>query len=299
MMKRVLLVLLVLLLLVSCSSDNNSIDNTTINDNNTNDNTGTTNNETEPVSFEETVVVDNEEAKITLTALDPDNMWGYTVKVLLENKSSEKSYMYSIESASVNGVMITPLFATTVEPGKMANEEINLMDDLISSHLNDEITDIELSFRVYDSEDWLADEVVLETIHIYPLGEDRASVYTRENAATDTVLVDNESLKVVVIKYDEDSFWGYGVDFYIENKTDKDLMVSADGVSVNGLMMDPFWATEISGQRKSFSTMSWFSTDLDDNNVTDITEIELTLSASDANDFMAADVYNEVIILTP
>lgn len=298
MVKRVLLVLLVLLLLVSCSSDNNT-GNTTNNDNDTNDNTATSNDETEPVSFEEIVVVDNEEAKITLTALDPDNMWGYTVKVLLENKSSEKSYMYSIESASVNGVMITPLFATTVEPGKMANEEINLMDDLISSHLNDEITDIELSFRVYDSEDWLADEVVLETVHIYPLGEDKASVFTRENAATDTVLVDNESLKVVVIKYDEDSFWGYGVDFYIENKTDKDLMVSADGVSVNGLMMDPFWATVVSGQRKSFSTMSWFSTDLDDNNVTDITEIELTLSASDANDFMAAAVYDEVITLTP
>ena len=251
MVKRGLLVLLALLLLVSCSSDNNT-GNTTNNDNNTNDNAGTSNDETEPVSFEEIVVVDNNEAKITLTALDPDNMWGYTVKVLLENKSSEKSYMYSIESASVNGVMITPLFATTVAPGKMANEEINLMDDLISSHLNDEITDIELSFRVYDSEDWLADEVVLETVHIYPLGEDQASVFTRENVATDTVLVDNESLKVVVIKYDEDSFWGYGVDFYIENKTDKDLMVSADGVSVNGLMMDPFWATVVSGQRKAF-----------------------------------------------
>ena len=104
------------------------------------------------------------------------------------------------------------------------------------------------------------------------------------------MLVDNESLKVVVIKYDEDSFWGYGVDFYIENKTDKDLMVSADGVSVNGLMMDPFWATVVSGQRKFLSTMSWFSTDLDDNNVTDITEIELTLNASDAN-FMAAPLF--------
>ena len=45
--------------------------------------------------------------------------------------------------------------------------------------------------------------------------------------------------------------------------------------------------------------MSWFSTDLDDNNVTDITEIELTLNASDANDFMAAAVYDEVITLTP
>ena len=146
MVKRGLLVLLALLLLVSCSSDNNT-GNTTNNDNNTNDNTGTSNDETEPVSFEEIVVVDNEEAKITLTALDPDNMWGYTVKVLLENKSTDKSYMYSIESASVNGVMITPLFATTVEPGKMANEEINLMDDLISSHLNDEITDIELKLQ--------------------------------------------------------------------------------------------------------------------------------------------------------
>ena len=54
-----------LLLLVSCSSDNNT-GNTSNNDNNINDNTGTSNDETEPVSFEEIVVVDNEEAKINI-----------------------------------------------------------------------------------------------------------------------------------------------------------------------------------------------------------------------------------------
>ena len=39
-----------------------------------------------PVEFEEVVVVDNEECSVKITGLDPDNIWGYTLKAELENK---------------------------------------------------------------------------------------------------------------------------------------------------------------------------------------------------------------------
>ena len=35
------------------------------------------------ISFEELIVVDNDECAITITEIDPDNLWGYTVKVSL------------------------------------------------------------------------------------------------------------------------------------------------------------------------------------------------------------------------
>lgn len=51
-------------------------------------------------------------------------MWGYTLKAQLENKSTEKTYMFSVESASINGVQCDPMFASEVAAGKKANEEI-------------------------------------------------------------------------------------------------------------------------------------------------------------------------------
>ena len=130
--------------------------------------------ETEEISFEEITVVDNEQCTIKITGIEPDNMWGYTLNAYLENKSEDKTYMFSVQNASVNGLQTDPLFATTVAAGKKSNEEINFSEDLSSYGLTD-FTDIQLTFRVYDNDDWMADDVALQTVHVYPYGEDKAT----------------------------------------------------------------------------------------------------------------------------
>ncbi len=132
------------------------------------------------ISFEQLVVADNEECAISITSIEPDNMWGYTLKVLLENKSADKIYMFSVESASVNGVQSDPFFASEVASGKKANEDISFADSTLNENGIKEYTDIELTFRVYDTDDWTADEVAYETVHVYPYGEDKATAFVRE-----------------------------------------------------------------------------------------------------------------------
>ncbi len=119
----------------------------------------------EEAAFEEITVVDNDECVIRITGLEPDSLFGYTVDAYFENKSSEKTYMFSVETASVNGVMSDPFFATEVAAGKKDNSDITFysMPDVI-----EEVTDIEISFRVYDSDDWSAEDVVNETITVTP-----------------------------------------------------------------------------------------------------------------------------------
>ena len=60
------------------------------------------------VSFEEITVVDNEQCTIKITEIDKGNIWGYTLKAYLENKSADKTYMYSVTSAAINGVQTDP-----------------------------------------------------------------------------------------------------------------------------------------------------------------------------------------------
>ncbi|MCD7842393.1 MAG: hypothetical protein LUG56_08000 [Lachnospiraceae bacterium] len=251
----------------------------------------------EETEFEEITVVDNDECVIRITGLEPDSLFGYTVDAYFENKSSEKTYMFSVETASVNGVMSDPFFATEVAAGKKDNSDITFysMPDEI-----DEVTDIEISFRVYDSDDWLAENVAEETIHIYPDGEENAVVYEREAQESDIVLVDNDDVTMIVVDFETDDIWGYTANLFLVNKTESNLMFSVDDVSVNGYMLDPYWATEVYAGKCAFnSSMTWSLDDLEENGIEEVEEIEFTLRVYDYDDWSAEDVMNETITVDP
>lgn len=251
------------------------------------------------IVFEEQTIVDNDACTIRITGVDPGNMWGYTLKAALENKSTDKTYMFSITSAAVNGVQSDPLFATEVAPGKKANSEISFMDSSLRDNGIIDFTDIELSFRVYDSNDWTAASVAEETVHIYPYGEAQAIPFVRQTESSDLVILDNEFLTVTVTGYDAENMWGYAVNLFLENKSDKEIMFSISEASINGYMADPFYATSVRPGKCAFSSITWFDSTLEENDITEVEEIEFSLRAYDANDWTADDFANQVITLNP
>lgn len=260
--------------------------------------------DTEPVpdtpalSFEEITVVDNDDCLIRITGIDAKNFWGYTLNVYLENKSSDKKYRFSVDGASINGVSAEPLFSKEVAAGKKAMEEISFMDDSLPELLGD-FTDIMLAFRVHDADDWTADDIVTETVHVYPFGEENAVRYVRQPQDTDTVIVDNDDLTVIVTGYDPDSLWGYSVNLYLVNKTDKALMFSVDDASVNGLMSDPFFATTVEAGTSAFSQLSWSDSEFEKNGITEVEEIEMNFRVHDADDWGADNLFEETVKLNP
>lgn len=251
------------------------------------------------VKFEEVTVVDNDECTIKITDIDADNMWGDTLKVYLENKNDEKTYMYSVVSASVNGIEVDPLFANKVAAGKKVNKEINFMDDGLKKN-GIEFTDIAMTFRVYDSNE-LADyeEVARETVHVYPLGEENATLFVREEQASDQVLIDNEKCKATVIGTENDSILGYTLNLYLENKSDSSVMFYVEDVSVNGYMIDPFWARSVSAGNVAFSDMSFNTSAFEENNIETVEAIELTIRAYNYEDYSANDYAKETVIINP
>lgn len=250
------------------------------------------------ISFDGITVVDNDECSISIVEIDPDNIWGYTLKVNLENKSEDKTYMFSVESAAVDGLQCDPLYATEVAAGKKSVDTISFSDSSLKE--NDvKFSDIELRFRVYDSDDWAADAVAKETVHVYPFGEENAETFERPKLSSDNVIIDNEYVTVTVIGQDADNFWGYTVNLFLQNKTDTEIMFSVDEASVNGYMADPFWATSVLPGKCAFSSMSWSDTALEEIGIEEIEAIEFNLRAYDSNDWSAADFANETVTLNP
>lgn len=260
--------------------------------------------DTEPVpdtpalSFEEITVVDNDDCLIRITGIDAQNFWGYTLNVYLENKSSDKKFLFSVDGASINGVSAAALFSKEIAAGKKAMEEITFMDDSLPELLGD-FTDIMLAFRVHDADDWAADDIVTETVHVYPFGEENAVRYVRQPQDTDTVIVDNDDLTVIVTGYDPDGVWGYSVNLYLVNKTDKALMFSVEDVSVNGLMSDPLFATTVEAGTSAFPQLSWSDSEFEKNGITEVEEIEMNFRVYDANVWGADNLFEETVKLNP
>lgn len=307
-MKKLLIILMTLMLLVSlcaCGAEDSAAPASTATESSkeeivqTESIVETTEAATEPTLFEEITVVDNDACLVKITGIEPDDFWGYALKVYLENKSADKTFMYSVTTASINDVMADPMFATEVAPGKKSNETISFMTEDLESYGIGDFTDISLNFRVYDSEDWMADPVAVANAHVYPYGEEKAMSYIREVETTDTVLVDNDAVTVLVTGYDPENMWGYTVNLFIVNKTDTTIMVSVDEASVNGFMLDPFYADSVDAGKCAFSTMSWFESDFEDNGITDVENIEFTLRAYNEDDWSDDDFANECITLTP
>jgi len=253
--------------------------------------------EAEETEFEEITVVDNEECTIQITGLDPEDWLGYTVNAYFENKSEDVTYMFAVETAAVNGVMNDPYFATEIAAGKKENSEITFYS--LDEEDIGEFTDIELWFRVYDSDDWTADEVAEESVHIYPNGEDNVVLFERESQESDILVVDNDEVTMIITDFETDDIWGYTANLFLVNKTEADLMISVDDVSVNGYMLDPYWATEVYAGKCAYSSMSWSLDDLETNGIEEVTEIEFLLRAYDSDDWMADDYVNETVTIIP
>ena len=251
------------------------------------------------ITFDGMTVVDNDECSIVITGINDD----YSLDVELENKSSDITYMFAVSAAAVNGVETDPYFAAEVAAGKKSIEEIDFSwDSDLEDNGIDVFTDIELTFRVYDTDDWSADDVASETVNIYPYGEENASYFERESLDTDIVLADNDYVTVIVTGIEEDSIWGYTLNVFIVNKTDTEAMVSVDDASVNGYMCDPFWAVSVSAGKSAFSSIYWYDSELEEIGITDyseIEEIEFLLRAYDYSDWSGDYWMEDTVTINP
>ena len=117
--------------------------------------------------------------------------------------------------------------------------------------------------------------------------------------AAEVTLVDEENCTVIIKGYDEDALLGYGVNVYLENKTDKELMFSLGEVSVNGYMCDPFWARTVSAGKKANEQITFLESDLEANGIEKVEEISFTLNVYDSGDWLSEYLVKEVFTVNP
>lgn len=240
--------------------------------------------ESDQATIQEQVIYDENDIKITAKALEYDDWFGPSITVLVEN-NSQHNITVQTRNSSVNGLMIETLFSCDVAAGKKANDSITFYDSDLEMSGITTIKDIEFSLYIFDSDDW--DDIAESDIIVLTTSADES--FVQEYNAEGFVAYEDESYKIVVQKLDsEDSFWGSDIYVYIENNGDKNITVQTRDVSINGFMLDPMFSCDIMAGKKAYDTISFFESDLEDNGITDITEMEVKFN------IFNSDTWNDI-----
>ena len=242
------------------------------------------------VFADELPLVDNTNVTIWVKEFYVDSIWGTTMKVFLENKT-DKTVMFSIDSCVVDGLSFDPFWAKELMPGSKANAEIQWYD------LDTIPTIVECDFRAYDSNDWMSDDIYNGHHVIYPQGEAAAQSATIVEAPNGLVLADTNELSIIATNTYEDPIWGYSLNLYLQNKTNRSLMFSVENAALNGFSIDPYWACEVPANARAYSDVSWSNDSLDENDIDIVQEILLALRVYDAEDWFANDLFNNTVTL--
>jgi len=296
-MKKIIIYFLAVLLMLSFASCGDSPvpsgneNNNEVNSNEPFENDSGNTSSIKDVTIEEQVILDENDVKITVTSFDNNAFMGPELKVLIENNSASNLTIQT-RNSSINGIMADTIFSCDVAAGKKANDSIIFtITDYIEEYTNI-IADLEFSFHIFDSESWEtyydSDKIALET------SASNSFDYSYDNSGE--IIYDNNGIKVIFKGLSND-FFGPGFILYVENNSGKSVTVQTRDVSVNGFMIEPAYSADVNNNKISIDSASFFSSDFDENGITEINELEFSLHIFDTDSWNTIDD-SDAILLT-
>ena len=232
------------------------------------------------VTVEQTVLVDQDNVVITATGMD-ESVFGLELKLLIEN-NSDTNLTFQVRNASVNGYMADTMMSEDVAAGKKSNTEITFTTSGLKECGIDTFANMEFSFHIFTTDGWDdyldTDAITVET--------SAAATYTQTIDDSGEVFYDSDGIKIVGKGFSsDDSIFGPGLIIYIENNSDTDRTVQVRDTSVNGFMIDTVMSQDVVAGKKAITAVTFLSSSLEENSITDITSVETSFHIFDTEDW--------------
>ena len=229
------------------------------------------------VTIEEAVVFDQGGIRITAKSFDAKGVFGPEIKLLIEN-DSDNSVTVQSRNTSVNGYMVETLFSADVASGKKANDSLTIMSSYLDIAGITTVAVIEFSFHIFDSETWEtiydSDPITIET--------SAAEGYTYSFDDSGNQVYNEDGVEIVVKGLSDSSSWlGPEIVVYISNTSDRGVTVQARDVSINGFMVEPFFSCDVAQGKHAIDTVTFMSTELEENEIETIESVELSFHVFD------------------
>jgi len=241
-------------------------------------------------------LIDSGSFLVALDNYNPEDSWGATLALYIENRS-DKTLTFTMDDTVVNGFMCSAYWSCEVAPGKKAISIVTWsLEQLEKSGVNYPQT-VACNFRVYDSDDWTADDVYNQPLSL-ELTVASSQPPVREmkfpGGFKEQTIVDDESVRLVAVGFDTEANWGPTLIFYCENKSDKSLTLMMEDVAVNDFVCSPYWYLEIAPGAKAYSECSWSTSDLEANGIAKFEAVDFTLRAYESDNWSGRDLINGI-----
>lgn len=237
----------------------------------------TDNKEKNNTTLEKQTLWETDNVKIKTDGLVDDSIFGKAISINTEN-NSDKDIGIGVDALIVNDYMISDLTSIKVAAGKKSNDKINIFASELKKAGIDNIGKIEIYMHTFDPETY-EKKKSSKCITLKTSDYDKMDL---ESNIKGSVLYDKNDVKIVAQYVDEDSLWGKSVLLYIENNSKKTIHVSCDNLSVNGYMVTELFSAEIYSGKKIFDSIELLQSDLDENNIDKINEIETEFKITDS-----------------
>lgn len=228
-------------------------------------------------TIEEQVLFESNGIKVTAKEIS-EGWAGPELKVLIEN-DSDKNVTVSLDEIAVNDYMVSAWLYEDVSAGKKSNATFSIWSSTLSDAGITNVGKIDMYFRVINSE-------TFDTIYESDGVEVKTSLFDKMDSDVNDIgeeMVNQNGVRIVGKGVSNDSIWGNGVVLYIENNTDKSILVTADDLSVNGFMITSYLYSTVKPGKKAIETIILSSSDMEDNDIEKIEELSLSFNVSDAD----------------
>ena len=228
----------------------------------------------EKLAIEETVLYETEDANIVAKSIKTVKSVGYEIELTIDN-NTDKDLTYVLETFEINGILVdNAALYSEISAGKSANESIYLSKADLEFAGIEKIKDID--FVISASDENYDDVFVTDVMSL----STNVGDYDQKINKDGKELVNQNGLTIITMEDGEDDF-GLYVKVFLENTSDKDIIVSMEDVSVNGVMLDPYFYVELPANSKTYTKISFDEDDLDDNDIEELEKIVFDLDSYD------------------
>ncbi len=230
--------------------------------------------------IKEQVLLDVNDVTITATEFTENSDYSDSLHLRIENNGAEDIGI-GVEAVIVNNYMMNSFDSFEVAAGKTANETIDFVkSDLVDAEIFS-VGQIEVQFYLYDTETY-------EPVYTSDMATIQTSEYADmkvQPADEGTELYNADNVRIVGKEIRTDDDFGTELIMYLENKTDHKLIVQADLVSVNDVMIDPAFSCTLYPGKMAVSAADFLNDELRENGISEVERVEISFRIVDADTY--------------
>lgn len=213
---------------------------------------------------------------LQVISLEKSEDSGYLLKLAIENLC-DADIDFEMYNFYVNGLICDCVRYITLPANSVTETDLLLVFECFMPSPLPELTGLVFEVSADHAEEgYLA--LQKHTLEYYPQGEDTATPYEHPLGPQDVVIADNPYYTLTITGY-EYTDTEYLIHFFLKNNCSQRIKLHLDQALFQGVEYSPYWTYSIASGMRGYGAIAFDRFDLEENNITDITELTLDITA--------------------